>query len=79
MTEDEIEEKSFKAILPSESHRKRAKKHHIDNMSVTSDEGSGIYIFNTSATECHEHSFALVCQPTAISVNLSSTTTFLNF
>ena len=41
MTEDEIEEKSFKAILPSESHRKRAKKHHLDNMSVTSDEGSG--------------------------------------
>ncbi|XP_052092556.1 centrosome-associated protein 350-like isoform X2 [Mytilus californianus] len=40
MTEDEIEEKSFKAILPSESHRKRAKKHHLDNMSVTSDEGS---------------------------------------
>lgn len=42
MTEDEIEEKSFKAILPSESHRKRAKKHHLDNMSVTSDEGSGM-------------------------------------
>ncbi|CAG2241185.1 CEP350 [Mytilus edulis] len=40
MTEDEIEEKSFKAILPSESHRRRAKKHHLDNMSVTSDEGS---------------------------------------
>lgn len=40
MTEDEMEEKSFKAILPSESHRKRAKKHSGDNMSVTSDEGS---------------------------------------
>ena len=39
MTEDEMEEKSFKAILPSESHRKRAKK-QLDNVSVTSDEGS---------------------------------------
>ncbi|XP_021341745.1 centrosome-associated protein 350-like isoform X1 [Mizuhopecten yessoensis] len=47
MTEDEMEEKSFKAILPSESHRKRAKKHSGDNMSVTSDEGSISSVPNT--------------------------------
>jgi hypothetical protein len=39
MTEDEME-RSFRSILPSESHRKRAKK-QLDNVSVTSDEGSG--------------------------------------
>lgn len=38
MTEDEME-RSFRSILPSESHRKRAKK-QLDNVSVTSDEGS---------------------------------------
>ncbi|KAJ8300301.1 hypothetical protein KUTeg_021820 [Tegillarca granosa] len=40
MTEDEMEDRSFKAILPSESHRKRSKKHLSDNASVTSDEGA---------------------------------------
>ncbi|XP_062614422.1 centrosome-associated protein 350-like [Saccostrea cucullata] len=39
MTEDEMD-RSFRSILPSESHRKRAKK-QLDNVSVTSDEGSG--------------------------------------
>ncbi|KAK3594699.1 hypothetical protein CHS0354_001651 [Potamilus streckersoni] len=40
LTEDEIEERSFRVILPSESHRKKAKQHVSDNESVTSNEGS---------------------------------------
>lgn len=38
LTEDEREEKSYKIILPSESHRKKGKHHHLsDNESVTSE------------------------------------------
>ena len=37
MTEDEREEKSFRLILPSESHRKKGRHIHSDNESVTSE------------------------------------------
>ncbi|KAL4219357.1 hypothetical protein ACF0H5_021937 [Mactra antiquata] len=40
MTEDEREEKSFRLILPSESHRKKGKHVHSDNESVASEASS---------------------------------------
>ncbi|XP_060578029.1 centrosome-associated protein 350-like [Ruditapes philippinarum] len=40
MTEDEKEEKSFRLILPSESHRKKGKHVHSDNESVASEASS---------------------------------------
>ncbi|XP_060583594.1 centrosome-associated protein 350-like, partial [Ruditapes philippinarum] len=40
MTEDEKKEKSFRLILPSESHRKKGKHVHSDNESVASEASS---------------------------------------
>lgn len=50
MTEDEME-RSFRSILPSESHRKRAKK-QLDNVSVTSDEGSVSGMNSLTSVKC---------------------------
>lgn len=50
MTEDEME-RSFRSILPSESHRKRAKK-QLDNVSVTSDEGSVSGMNSLTSIKC---------------------------
>lgn len=44
MTEDEKEEKSFRLILPSESHRKKGRHVHSDNESVASEGNSCYYL-----------------------------------
>ncbi|XP_064650175.1 centrosome-associated protein 350-like isoform X3 [Lineus longissimus] len=69
MTEDEIEEHSFRAVLPSEGHRRRAKKDckgdvkvkEADPISVSSDDvtltNTNLNIDNVTGPFTHEESF----------------------